>query len=78
MNIIVSKATTSEIFKSMPIATYKIFMIQNSPDNPFITGNICYCHIYKLNQSWGTIIAMGNHGDIKSKTISNNKFGEWA
>lgn len=78
MNITVSSVTISEMFQSMPNSSFKIFKIQNSLDNPFGKGNLCYCHIYKVNSDWGTIIAISYNGKIKSKNISNGSFSEWA
>ena len=77
MNIIISSTAISKMFQSMPDSSFKIFMIQNSPDNPFITGNICFCHIYKINSSWGTIVAISREGNKKRKNVSNGSFSEW-
>ena len=77
MNIIISSTAISKMFQSMPDSSFKIFKIQNSPDNPFGEGNLCYCQIYKINSDWGTIIAISHNGKIKSKNIGGGNFSEW-
>ena len=77
INIIISSTAISKMFQSMPDSSFKIFKIQDSPDNPFGEGNLCYCHIYKINSDWGTIIAISRDGNEKRKNVSNGSFSEW-
>ena len=67
-----------EIYNSMLDYSFKIVNIQNSPDNPY-RGTIYYCHIYRLDSAWGTVIAYGQGGSKrKCKVLSNGQWSDWS
>lgn len=72
-----SSSTIAEIYESMPDLSFKILNIQQSPDNPY-DGNICYCHIYKINTGWGTaIICDHSYDNKKYKKLFDGQWSNW-
>lgn len=70
--------TIKEIYEFMPDQSFKILNIQKSPDNPY-NGNICYCHVYRINIDWGTVMIYGHSCDDKKyKKLFDGQWSNWA